>query len=62
MRYREQMAVPNAVVGSVIGKGGEVINALQTRTGCHINVRCASRARPPRFFAGNRPAALARSN
>ena len=34
----EEVAIPNKIVGLVIGKGGEMINKLQSETGAKIQV------------------------
>ena len=35
----EVLTVPNAAIGAVIGRGGETIRELQTRTGCRVQVQ-----------------------
>jgi hypothetical protein len=34
----EVMNVPNSMVGSIIGRGGETIQAIQRNSGCHVQV------------------------
>ena len=38
---RLKLLVPNRAAGAIIGKGGEVLRQVRTRTGCHVDVASA---------------------
>lgn len=45
-QLEEQIGVPNGVVGYIIGRGGESIASMQSRTGCKVQIQKENEMKP----------------